>query len=137
MKVLVGFMAKLPADRVDALAHVPGRRQRRAGHRRRLRPGVVRPREDLQLAVLGCPGNRHADDEWKDGYTGAGVDVAVIDSGVADLPQFAGHVVNGPDLSFGSGDAADGVDLFGHGTHIAGIIAGSRSASARRLRGPK
>ena len=32
--------------------------------------------------------------------------------------------MNGPDLSFGSGDVADGVDQFGHGTHMAGIIAG-------------
>ena len=58
----------------------------------------------------------------------------MIDSGVAPLPQFAGQLVNGPDLSFGSGDAADGVDQFGHGTHMAGIIAGPRSVGRARSR---
>ena len=68
---------------------------------------------------------------WQRGYTGQNVDVAVIDTGVAPLPQLAGRLVNGPDLSFDAGreyaggnTALDGIDAFGHGTHIAGIIAG-------------
>src|SRR3712207_8957498 len=41
---------------------------------------------------------------WKAGYTGKGVDVAVIDTGVAPVPGLAsaGKLVNGPDLSFES-----------------------------------
>jgi serine protease AprX len=56
---------------------------------------------------------------------GAGIGVAVIDTGVADVPGLAGRVVHGPDLS-GEGD---GVDRFGHGTFMAGIIAGDGSFS--------
>jgi subtilisin family serine protease len=64
---------------------------------------------------------------WKAGYTGKGVDVAVIDSGVTPVNGLskAGKVIHGPDLSFES-QSADlrNMDTFGHGTHMAGIIAG-------------
>jgi serine protease AprX len=67
----------------------------------------------------------NADDMWNRGYNGKGVDVAVIDTGVAPVPGIATQYVNGPDLSldaFGGGSA--GVDAFGHGTMMASIIAG-------------
>jgi serine protease AprX len=68
---------------------------------------------------------------WKAGYTGNGVDVALVDSGVAPVDGLSsdGKVVNGPDLSSESSVAAlQSVDTFGHGTHVAGIIAGRDTA---------
>jgi serine protease AprX len=68
----------------------------------------------------------HAQDAWKKGYTGKGVDVALIDSGVSPVDGLNnGNVVNGPDLSFDSQypNLTD-LDGFGHGTHLASIIAG-------------
>jgi hypothetical protein len=60
------------------------------------------------------------------GWTGKGIDVALIDTGVAPVPGLtSGNVVNGPDLSFDSQHAdVRYKDAFGHGTHMASIIAG-------------
>jgi serine protease AprX len=69
---------------------------------------------------------------WNAGYTGEGVDIALIDSGVVPVDglTYPGKVVNGPDLSFESqSDAFRYLDTYGHGTHLAGIIAGRASAA--------
>jgi serine protease AprX len=60
------------------------------------------------------------------GWTGKGVDVALIDTGVAPVPGLtSGNVINGPDLSFDSQHAdVRYKDSYGHGTHMASIIAG-------------
>lgn len=60
----------------------------------------------------------NAFDAWDEGYTGSGVDVAVIDTGFHDAHS---------DINFTSGvsifeDEPWNEDLSGHGTHVAGII---------------
>jgi serine protease AprX len=65
-----------------------------------------------------------ARDLWKRGITGDGVDVALIDTGVAPV-NGAPITINGADLSADAGRPnLRFLDGFGHGSHMAGIIAG-------------
>jgi len=73
---------------------------------------------------------------WQSGYTGKGIGVALIDSGVFKHPDLRGGVHNSSRVvysqSFVSGrSSAD--DQYGHGTHVAGLIAGDGASST----GPK
>jgi serine protease AprX len=63
---------------------------------------------------------------WGAGYTGSGIDIALIDSGTVPVDGLTnGKVVNGPDLSFESSvPQLHDLDSFGHGTHMASLMAG-------------
>lgn len=66
-------------------------------------------------------------DAQKLSITGRGVDIALIDTGVAPVAGLndPAKVINGPDLSFESQSSTTRhLDGYGHGTHMAGIIAG-------------
>jgi serine protease AprX len=80
---------------------------------------------DLITQIVG------ARSAWTEGYTGKGVDVALIDTGVSPVAGLnSGNVVNGPDLSTDSGNASlRYLDGYGHGTHMASIIAGRDAVS--------
>jgi serine protease AprX len=70
---------------------------------------------------------------WRAGYTGKGVDVAVIDTGVAPVTGLdaPGKLVYGPDLSLESqAPNLTNLDTSGHGTFVAGLIAGRDAGPA-------
>jgi serine protease AprX len=77
------------------------------------------PVADHQFAAMNPGGDWDLD-------AGSGVGVAIVDTGVTEVADLRGRVVQGPDLS-GEGD---GVDRFGHGTFMAGLIAGDGELSA-------
>ena len=69
---------------------------------------------------------------FANGDTGQGVTVAVLDTGIDDLPDFAGRLIGGVDLTGGSNPFQDS---FGHGTFVAGLIAGNGASSGGQYEG--
>lgn len=65
---------------------------------------------------------------WSQGDLGQGVTVAVLDTGIEGLPAFTGRLIGGVDLTSGGGGPFD--DQYGHGTFVAGLIAGTGVSSS-------
>ncbi|MFJ3960790.1 S8 family serine peptidase [Streptomyces sp. NPDC090036] len=82
--------------------------------------GRVKANLQESVPLIGAP------TAWAAGYTGKGVKVAVLDTGIdVGHPDFAG-LVDGT-ASFVPGEAV--TDVKGHGTHVAGTIVGSGAAN--------
>ena len=60
------------------------------------------------------------------GNTGQGVTVAVVDTGIDKRPDFSGRLAGGVDLTGGNDPFQDS---YGHGTFVAGLIAGNGASS--------
>ena len=129
LPIVGGFSATLPASALSELARSDA-------------VGIVWGDDEIRTQSTGTS----AYDSWdpnsswrkavrlaqvEDEYTGAGVTVAVLDTGVTRVPDLGNRVLARVDLT----PDHDGEDAFGHGTHIAGVVAGSGAASDGRWRG--
>jgi subtilisin family serine protease len=89
--------------------------------------GVRRPALDESVPQIG------GDVAHRKGFTGTGVTVAVIDTGIDDThPDLAGKVVARKNFI---SQLEDERDRSGHGTHVASTIAGTGKASGGRFAG--
>ncbi len=113
-------------NRLGAAAHERSRQARPAEIERVWLDGPVHPTLDQSVAQIGAPA------AWQAGLDGAGVSVAVLDTGIDQThPDLTGKIVEA--VNFTTEDSA--VDRHGHGTHVASTIAGSGAASDSRYRG--
>jgi serine protease AprX len=79
------------------------------------------------------PQDSGADQLAAAGDTGRGATVAVLDTGIdGSLPDFAGRLVGGVDLTGGNSPFTD---QYGHGTFVAGLIAGNGASSDGAYKG--
>jgi len=136
--IINGFEASVPARSVERLRRVNGvqtvTRNRRVSLSNDL-DGWDHT-HDLGSMYYVAQEVTGAAEYWNDGFTGKGIDVALIDSGVAPVNglRTADKIVNGADLSFDSqAPNLRYLDAYGHGTHLAGIIAGRDDATPAKV----
>ncbi len=136
LPIIDGFAARVPADRVARIADVPGVRSVTPDARMHVQASSTSSSTtydtlpSVYRTVVG------ADKLAAAGGNGQGVTVALIDTGVDPMQDLAGRIVPVPNalgtatepcMDFsGTGTCAD---QYGHGTFVAGLIAGDGAAS--------
>jgi serine protease AprX len=124
LPIINGLVTTLPAAEAELLGHDPAVRAVSVNAAVRSQGGEFDPHTATSFNQ-----SIRSDEAWDEGYTGRGIGVAVVDTGIAgDLPDFRvsrtdatsrviASVVTNP-------GATTATDSYGHGTHIAGLIAG-------------
>ncbi|MER5358641.1 S8 family serine peptidase [Streptomyces sp. NPDC002785] len=88
--------------------------------------GVRKASLDKSVSQIGTPA------AWKAGYTGKGVKIAVLDTGVdATHPDLKGQILDTKNFT----SSPDTKDRVGHGTHVSSIAAGTGAKSGGKFKG--
>ena len=119
LPIMNGFSATIPARAVTNIATDPNLRSLT---KNRLGKFEVISYDETDVSS-STPKSTGASKLWAETDYGSGVGIAVIDTGISPMNDFTKHgyrIVHGPDLS-GENNL---LDSFGHGTVMAGVIAG-------------
>jgi serine protease AprX len=133
--IVNGFAATMRADRVRSLAGSAAVASVSLDRRMSVQGGTSNPPANHNQSVYAKA--TRADFVQRAGHKGLGVTVALVDTGIADLPDLAGRVLPVSTGVLGTETApcvnlsgeADCGDSYGHGTFLAGLIAGTGAAS--------
>ena len=117
-----GVVARVPSERVEELARIV-----EVAADRTLR---VRSASFSSAPESAFPYEVGAVDSWAH-TAGEGIGVALVDTGVAPVPDLIDRIVAVADLTAEKAP----LDTFGHGTFMAGLIAGDGSSSEGRYVG--
>ena len=124
LPLVAGLSAALPGGALTGLLDSPAVAQVWEDGRIRM--------SSLDLGALLDPGGTTSPNTvWRQairlpaGYTGAGVTVAVLDTGATRVPDLGNRVLARVDFT----PDHDGYDHYGHGTNMAGLVAGDGTLS--------
>ncbi|MBI1790291.1 MAG: S8 family serine peptidase, partial [Acidobacteria bacterium] len=120
LDLIKGVHIRVPRKALDVLALIPQVR-------------FVSPDRKIGGSLDYTAAAVQAGPAWTSGWTGAGVGVAIVDSGVVDHPDFANDDCTGSRIVYREsllpGDPST-LDTYGHGTHVAGIVGGNGRCAA-------
>jgi serine protease AprX len=128
LSVVDGFTARLPQSALPALAASAGVRWAVPNTAVRLQGQYG---EDSGVASAVYTDVVRAAKTWAFGTTGQGVTVAVVDTGIDTSGDLAGQVVHAEDFTAEQNNA----DSYGHGTFVAGLVAGTGAGSSGSVQG--
>jgi serine protease AprX len=128
LDVIDGFIASVPEAGLATLAHAAGVRSLTPNQRLALQSQYG---QDSGVASAVYTDVVRANKTWAAGHTGGGVTVAVVDTGVDTSGDLAGQVLRAVDFT----SEGDGADRYGHGTFVAGLIAGTGADSGGQIEG--
>ena len=130
LSIINAFAAEMTADAALELAQAEGVRWvsldapvEQAG-----KPGPANsgtPTDNFYLDTLGVR------QLWNMGLTGAGISVAIVDSGISTDMDWN---TNPKTYTFAT-NSKSATDIYGHGTHVAGIVAGNGRDSNGKYKG--
>ena len=137
LPLINGFSTYIEPDKLDDLAELlPQGTSLTLNHMIRY-PGVPQLLSD-DSALESVEAGRidrlpNIEKVWEKGFKGQGQRIVVIDSGIAPHPDLDGKVVEWVDFS--KEKIKSPMDNFGHGTHVAGLAAGSGVSSNGEISG--
>ena len=77
---------------------------------------------DLSISII------HANSVWNTGFNGSGIKVCVLDTGInKNHTALKSSIIAEKDFVTNDADGNDPNDFYGHGTHVAGIIASNNN----------
>ncbi len=138
--IVGGVAAVVPAAGLAQLAELPEVRAVTPDARLQFQSVQSAALESEPVSVYGK--EVRADLAYQAGWRGQGVTVALLDTGVAPSPDLSGRVLPVTDDITGATSPCENLsgeptcsDGYGHGTFLAGIIAGNGALSAGRYQG--
>ncbi|MGB6688870.1 MAG: S8 family peptidase, partial [Terracidiphilus sp.] len=129
--VINAVVATVPYKNLNAIAADPNVKYISPDRALGARQAVMIPAAEYTTEPINAPA------VWQQGYVGTNVAVAIVDSGITPVPdldstsdEVAGHATGRIVYSqnFVSGQS-DALDHYGHGTLVAGLVAGNGSQS--------
>jgi serine protease AprX len=129
LPLIDGFAAEVPTDRLPMLGRGGPIRELYVDGRVQMAAAGTELWDDIEPNLAWRKAIRL--NQLPVGIDGSGVTVAMIDTGVGHVLDLGDRVIARVDFTPGG----DGDDQYGHGTHLAGVIAGNGAASGGKWRG--
>ncbi|HET9129421.1 MAG TPA: S8 family serine peptidase, partial [Terriglobia bacterium] len=119
LPLIDGFSASIPASSLSDLSNDPDVK-------------FISPDRPVSGALVYSTEAASASYAWNFGFDGSKIGVAVIDSGISSAPDFNKRNAQATRIAYSENFVAGSStteDLYGHGTHVASIIAANGAAS--------